>query len=297
MLPRALSFTLIAVFTAFTPLSAHAASKAGSALTPDQIIRKAVDLQMANNKRMPALRFTYTKTDPHGVFVKDVIQTHGGEVSRLISINGKPLSSARNEQEQQRLTALLSHPSDQARHRSHQLRDQGRVNRLIQQFPDALLFTPAGTEPGPYGPMLRFTFVPNPHYSPPNIESSVLTAINGTVWIDQATFHFIKFHAHLIHSVRVGWGIVATFQKGGSVSLVNQKVSQDYWPITHMKLDVDGSALIIKPIHIHIAQDMTNYHFLPPNTTWQQAVAMLTSGRFSPQHQNATTTATNPTKH
>lgn len=297
MLPRAISFTLIAVFAAFTPLSAHAASQANSALTPDQIIRKAVDLQMANNKRMPALRFTYTKIDPHGVFVKDVIQTHGGQVSRLMSINGKPLNAAQNAKEQQRLTALLSHPSDQARHRRHQSEAQDRVNRLIQQFPDALDFTAAGTEPGPYGPMLHFTFVPKTNYSPPNIEASILTAITGSVWIDKATFHFIKLQAHLIHSVHVGWGIVATFQKGGSVALANQNIGHDYWPITHMKLDVDGSALIFKPIHIHITEDQSNFHFLPPSTTWQQAVATLTSGKFAPGNQQETRSNTNSQKH
>lgn len=294
MLPRTASLAITAVLIALAPISARAAQQSTPLLTPHQIVRKAVDLQLASNQKMPALRFTFTRTSPNGVFVKDVIQTSGGEVSRLISINGKPLSAARNAEEQQRLTALLSQPEDQARHRSHQLRDQRRVNRLIQQFPDALLFTPAGTEPGPYGPMLRFTFAPNPHYSPPDIETSILTAIKGTVWIDQATLHFIKFRAHLVHSVRVGWGFVANFQKGGSVTLMNQKVENDYWPITHMKLDVDGSALIIKPIHIHIAQDMTNYHFLPPGTTWQQAVDMLTSGHFSQQHPNQTTTATKP---
>lgn len=295
MLPRAVSLSFITLLAAFAPLTARAAKQTTPALTPHQIVRKAVDLQIASNNRMPAMSFTYTKTTPHGVFVKDVIQTSGGEVSRLVSINGKPLSPDRNALEQQRLTALLSHPSDQARHRRHQIEDQGRVNRLMQQFPDALLFTPAGTEPGPYGPMLHFTFAPNPHYSPPDIESSILTAITGDVWIDQSTFHFIKLHAHLIHSVHVGWGIVATFQKGGTVSLVNQNIGHGNWPITHMKLDVDGSALIFKPIHIHIIEDESNYHFLPPSTTWQQAVAMLTHGQFTPI--NGTITATNTSQH
>jgi hypothetical protein len=282
MLSRAASLALLVIFSTVAPAHVRAQMHASSALTPHQIIRRAVDLQMVSNKRMPALRFTYTKTTPHGVFVKDVIQTSGGEVSRLVSINGKPLSPARKAEEQQRLTALLSHPSDQARHRRHQIEDQNRVNRLIQQFPDALTFTPAGTEPGPYGPMLGFTFVPNQHYSPPDIESSILTAITGKVWVDQSTGHFIKFNAHLIHSVHVGWGIVATFQKGGSVALANQNIGHDQWPITHMKLDVDGTALIFKPIHIHIAQDQSNFQFLPPSTTWQQAVAMLTSSPQSP---------------
>lgn len=297
MLRRAISFTIITALTAFAPVAARAATQPGTALTPHQIIRKAVALQLAINKQMPALRFTYTKTTPHGVFVKDVIQTRGGQVSRLVSINGKPLSPARNAQEQQRLTALLSHPSDQARHRRHQTEAQDRVNRLIQQFPDALIFTPAGTEPGPYGPMLHFTFAPRPNYAPPNIESSILTAITGSVWVDQATLHFIKLHARLIHSVHVGWGIVATFQKGGTVALANQNIGHGYWPITHMKLDVDGSALIFKPLHIHITEDQSNFHFISSSTTWRQAVVTLTSGHFSQKTQKETDSDTHPHKH
>lgn len=294
MLLRAASVAILATLS-IAPLAPRATAQS-PALTPQQWVRKAVALQVANNRGMPALRFTFTKSTPHGVFVKDVIQTSGGEVSRLVSINGKPLSPARNAQEQQRLSALLAHPSDQTRHRSHQIADQNRVNHLMQQFPDALTFTPAGKTPGPYGPMLRFTFVPNPHYSPPDIESSILTAITGDLWIDQSTGHFLKLHAHLIHSVHVGWGIVATFQKGGSISLANQNIGNHDWPITHMQLDVDGSALIFKSIHIHITQDQSNFHFLPPNTTWQHAVAILTSGQFSAQHQNVTKTVTQPAK-
>lgn len=275
MLARSLSCTLITVLAVFAPLSAQATPQAHSTLTPNQIIRKAVALQLVSNNKMPALRFTYTKTTPHGTFVKTVIQTSGGEVSRLISINGKPLGPARNQQEQQRLKALLSHPADQARHRRHQVADQQRVNRLIQQFPNALIFTPAGVDPGPYGPMLHFTFAPNPHYSPPDIESTILTAITGNVWVDQSTLHFIKLHAHLTHSVHVGWGIVATFHRGGSVSLVNRNIGHSLWPITHMKLDVDGTALVFKSLHIHITEDQSNFRFLPPGTTWRMAVARL----------------------
>lgn len=282
MLLRSASLTLIPALIAFAPVTARAATQPRPALTPHQIIRKAVALQLADNHKMPALRFTYTKTTPHGTFVKTVIQTSGGEVSRLVSINGKPLGPARNTQEQQRLTSLLSHPADQARHRRHQLADQQRVDRLIQQFPNALIFTPAGVDPGPYGPMLHFTFAPNPHYSPPDIESNILTAITGNVWVDQSTLHFIKLHAHLIHSVHVGWGIVATFQKGGSVSLANQDIGHNLWPITHMKLDVDGTALVFKSLHIHITEDQSNFRFLPPDTTWRQAVAMLIQNHTTP---------------
>ena len=294
MFSRTTPLALLVLLIPLAHAHVHAQEHPSSALTPQQIMRKAVDLQLASNKQMPTVRFTFTKTTPNGVFVKDVIQTSGGEVSRLVSINGKPLSAARNEEEQQRLTALLSNPSDQARHRRHQVEDQDRINHLIQQFPDALIFKPDGTEPGPYGPMLGFTFVPNPRYSPPDIESSILTAITGSVWVDESTGHFIKFNAHLIHGVRVGWGIVATFQKGGSLTLANQNIGHNKWPITHMKLDVDGSALIFKPIHIHIIQDQSDFHFLPPTTSWQQAVAFLTSHAELDTHHHGNSRSSPP---
>ena len=284
---------LLCLLCALAPSNARAAARNHPAIHSEALIRKAVALQIANDKKMPALRFRYTKTTPHGIFVKEVIETHGGEVSRLISINGKPLSAGKAAQEQQRLTALLSHPSDQARHRRHQVEHQNRVDRLIRELPQAFLFHFAGTEPGPHGPVLHFTFVPNPHFSPPDLESRALTGMTGNIWINQSTSRFVRLNAHLIHSIRVGWGIVAKFDKGGTVSLVNHHVGRGYWTISHLKLDVNGSALIFKPIHIDITEDESHFHFLPSSITWRQAVAMLTKNPASlkQETQSATNTA------
>lgn len=274
MFPRTFFLCLVPVLAAFAAITVHAANQS-AALNPDTIIRKAAALQVANDQQTPTLRFTYTKTTPNGVFVKDVIDTQGGEVSRLISINGKPLSPAQNAQEVQRLTALLTHPSDQARHRRNQMQDQRHVDRLIQQLPDAFLFTLAGPHPASDTSILHFTFVPNPRYSPPDLESRAFTGMTGSLWINRSSLHFVKLHDRLLDDIRVGWGIVASFNKGGTVSLVNQNIGHNYWVITHMKLDVDGTAFLFKSIHIHITEDESNFRFLPPNTTWQQAVAML----------------------
>ncbi len=283
MFPRAVLITLLALAFAPGALAARAATQTVKGLTPDQVIRKAVALQIANDKKMPVMRFRFTKKTPHGVFVKDVIQTHGGEVSRLIAINGKPLSADKAQKEQQRLQALLSHPSDQARHRQHQVQDQKRVDRLIRELPKAFLFTLAGTKSGPHGTVLHYTFKPNPKFSPPDIESRALTGMTGNIWIQKSSLHFLRLNARLIHDVHVGWGIIADFHKGGTVTLDDKPIGHGYWAITHLKLHVDGSAFIFKPIHIHITENESDFHFIPSDTTWRQAVAMLTSNPPSPQ--------------
>lgn len=283
MFSRAAFLCLMPALVAFAPTTARAADQSAATIHPDAIIRKAVALEVANDQKTPVVRFTYTKTSPNGVFVKDVIQTRDGEVSRLVSVNGKPLSPERSAEEQQRLTALLAHPSDQARHRRHEVEDQKRVDQLIQELPDAFTFTYTGMEASSDGPVLHFTFVPNPNYAPPNIEARAFAGMSGSIWIARSSFRFVKLKAHLTHDIRVGWGIVATFRKGGTLWLANQKIGHGDWVITRLKLDVDGSALMFKPIHIHITEVESNFHFLPPDTTWQQAVTML-SGADSSRH-------------
>jgi hypothetical protein len=242
---------------------------------PNAMVRRAVQIQIANDERAVAMRYRFTKVTSHGTFVKDVIETRDGEVSRLVTINGKPLDTQQEQQEEQRLRALLADPASQLRHHKHETEEQQHIDRLMRELPDAFLFRYAGEEPGMNGPILHFTFVPNPRFSPPNLESRMFEGMTGDLWINQLTMRFVRLRAHLIHNVRWGLGLLATFQKGGRVSMENDEVLPGYWAVTHMRLDVDGTALILKTLSFHMTENQSDFKLLPPGTTWRQAVAIL----------------------
>ena len=44
---------------------------------------------------------------------------------------------------------------------------------------------------------------PRKGYNPPDRDSEVLTGMQGTLWIDQQTFQWVKVEAHVIHPVRI----------------------------------------------------------------------------------------------
>lgn len=239
------------------------------------MVRRAVQIQIANDERTVAMRYRFTKVTDHGTFVKDVIETHDGEVSRLIAINGKPLDAQQERQEEQRLKALLADPASQRRHHQHETEEQQRVDRLMRELPDAFLFHYAGEEPGMNGPILHFTFVPNPKFSPPDLESRMFEGMTGDLWINQLNMRFVRLQAHLIHNVRWGLGLLATFDKGGHVSMENDEVLPGYWAVTHMRLDVEGTALIFKALSFHMTENQSDFTLLPPETTWREAVKLL----------------------
>jgi hypothetical protein len=54
---------------------------------------------------------------------------------------------------------------------------------------------------------------PRKDYKPPNRDCEALTGMEGTLWIDQKTFQWVKVEAHVIHPVRIE-GFVAEVEPG-----------------------------------------------------------------------------------
>jgi hypothetical protein len=276
MLCRSTRFLILCIAAgSLLPGNLPACAQSMIAPHPNAMVRRAVQIQIANDERTVAMRYRFTKITDHGTFVKDVIETRDGEVSRLVAINGKPPDPQRERQEEQRLHALLADPASQRRHHQHETEEQQRIDRLMRELPDAFLFRYAGEEPGMNGPILHYTFVPNPRFSPPDMESRMFEGMTGDLWFNQLNMRFVRLQAHLIHNVRWGLGLLATFEKGGRVSMENDEVLPGYWAITHMRLDVEGSALVFKTLSFHMTENQSDFTRLSPDTTWRQAVAML----------------------
>ena len=61
----------------------------------------------------------------------------------------------------------------------------------------------------------KFTFQPNPNFSPPDLETQALTAMTGEIWIDPAQERVTRLEGHLQQDADFGWGILGRLNKGG----------------------------------------------------------------------------------
>ena len=73
----------------------------------------------------------------------------------------------------------------------------------MEQLTKALDFKLVGEQKlGPYEVyVLKAT--PRPGYEPPNIESKVLTGMEGKLWIDEKTFQWVKVEATVVRPVSI----------------------------------------------------------------------------------------------
>ena len=226
------------------------------------------------------LRYRLHIVDGKGDQVRDQIETPDGTVSRLIRRDGRPLTPQEDTDERDRLNALAASPAAFARHIRHDEDNRKMGIALIRMMPDAMLWTyalgqpqlpdrPAGTPA-----LVVLDFNPNPKWSPPTLESEMLTGIAGRVWIDPHTRQMVHLEARLIHAVNIGWGILAHIYPGGTVTLQQTDAGGQRWIMNHIVEQLALQALIVKSIKQQLIFDATDFQTIPP-TEYRQAIKIL----------------------
>jgi len=233
------------------------------------------------------LRYKLHQVDQKGDQLRDQIETQQGTVARLIERDGRPLTPEQDSAERARLNAMISSPDDFAHHirREQEGRRDGLV--LLRLMPDAMLWSYTPGQPqlqsGPGGPpLIVLDFKPDPKWSAPNLQSEVLTGLQGRIWIDSTTRRLVHLEAAVFRPVNVGWGFLAHVYPGGTVTLDQTAVGNERWIARHVAQQFTLRALVVKSVHQQATTDTSDYQKVP-GMSYQQAIKLLLDTPL-PQH-------------
>jgi len=251
------------------------------ALTPAQaqaLVERALATESRAAKDMTSMshpmRYRLRKTSPRLTSTKEIVETRDGDVARLLSIDDQPLSPAGEQQEQARLQALVDNPGLQQHRKQSQDSDTARALKVLRVLPTAFLYEFAGPGTASTGPVEKFTFKPNPHFDPPDLETGILTAMAGEIWIDPVEERVVRLAGTLQQDKDFGWGILGELDKGGSVEIEQADVGDHQWRIVHLKLVMNGRVLF-KAKNSNSVQEYTEFVPLPADLSYKQAIEML----------------------
>jgi hypothetical protein len=227
------------------------------------------------------MRYQLHKTSPNLTSAKEIVETRDGDVARLLSINDQPLSPESEQQEQARLQALIDNPSLQQHRKQSEDSDTARAMKVLRVLPSAFIYEFTGTGAAPGGTVEKFSFKPNPQFSPPDLETGVLTAMVGEIWIDPVQERVVRLAGSLQQDKDFGWGLLGELDKGGWVEIDQADVGGHQWRIVHLKLVMNGRVLF-KAKKSNSIQEYTQFVPLPPDLTYRQAIEILRSLPASP---------------
>jgi hypothetical protein len=185
----------------------------------------------------------------------------GSPYQRLVAVNGKPLPHALQAQEQQRLEVAVRQrstesESDRAERIAMYEKDRKRDQLLMDQLTKAMDFSLVG-EQRLYGyDVYVLKATPRAGYQPPNMESEVLTGMQGRLWIDKRTFQWVKVQAQVIHPVSIE-GFLAQVEPGTRFELEKSPVDDGIWLPSHFAMKAQAKIFFLFP---HRSQDDETYY-------------------------------------
>jgi hypothetical protein len=242
------------------------------------LVERAVAAEMRTAQDTSHLmRYRLRKSSPRLTTVKEIFETRDGAVARLVSIGDKPLNAEDEEKEQARLDGLLSDPGRQRHRKQSEDADTGRALKVLRALPQAFVYQFAGTGWGPAGKVEKLSFKPNPHFSPPDLETQVLTAMTGEIWIDVSQTRVTRLEGHLRQDEDFGWGILGRLNKGGWIVIEQADVGSRQWRIVRFQMAMSGRVLF-KNKSFDTVEEQTQFEPLPAGLSYRQAIQMMRAG-------------------
>ena len=203
--------------------------------------------------------------------VEEIVETREGSLSRLLSINDRPLTARQQEEEDQRVQELMT--SRSAKRRLQRALDDEtlRGRRLFKMLPDAFVFTYAGGD----GNLVKLSFRPNPNFHPPSLEARIFHDMEGEMWVECKPERLAAFNGRLTQDVKFGLSLLGHLDKGGHFEVRQAEVVPGHWDMTTMSVEMTGKALLFKSIGVQRREKRQEFHRVSDDLTLTQAADIL----------------------
>jgi hypothetical protein len=205
-----------------------------------------------------------------------IVETPDGSLQRLISEDGKPLSSTRQREEDRRIAYLAGHPSAFRRARQRRQQDEARMPDLLREVPNTFLFRTVSSE----GAYTRIAFRPNPSFKEKSYQDRVVHAMSGTLLIHTPDMRLCELDAHLEHTVEFGYGILGQLSDKTHFYLARKEVSPAQWTTTKIRVHLDGSILLLKSISRDVDASRYGFKQVAHGLSVAEAAAIIRSNTF-----------------
>ncbi len=233
----------------------------------------AAELRAAQDRAHP-MRYELQKSSPRLTTTKEIIETRDGNVAMLLSVNGQPPVDNDLRKDRGRLDDLLADPGKQKHRKQQEDSDRARAFKVLQVLPSAFLYRDAGLIAAGSGHAERFVFVPNPAFSAPDMETAILTAMNGEIWIDPRKVRVVRLQAQLQRDVEFGWGVLGRLYKGGWITIDQAEVADGVWRIVKFQMSMSARVLI-RTKNFQTTEYESHFEPVPPGLDYRQGITML----------------------
>jgi len=274
MLPsRRVAATVLCGVASLTPMVARGQGQDARAL-----VRAIVKSELAADaKDHSRWMFRDANTVEGKSTVKLVVQTSQGDISKIIELDGRPLTPEQQEDDEQKTQQFVTDPGVRQKQKHDQQQDGQKARSLTTMLPVGFLWTTTGQS----GAEATLGFKPDPQFNPPTREARVFAAMEGTMVVNTKQKRIKSLKGTLTQDVDFGFGLLGKLEKGGTFDVERQQIGPKVWEITATHVHIHGHALIFKSISEEQDEETSEYKPTPQFMTLEKAAKMLNDGTIA----------------
>jgi hypothetical protein len=122
---------------------------------------------------------------------------------------------------------------------------------------------------------LRFSFRPNPEFSPKDRETQLYRGMEGFVWIEPKQERIVRVVGKLVKDVSFGWAVLGHLNKGGIYEIAQTEVAPGIWRATTLNVDVKGRIFLISGFRFFREEEDSHYRLTPASMHYRDALVSL----------------------
>lgn len=219
---------------------------------PEEIVRKSVQAIQWDWSQAP--KYSYIEHDTESKHGGDqtsktyrVLMIDGSPYDLVTSLNNQPLSpqekaSAQRKLEREIETRRYESPRERQKRIDKFLKGNERNHQMLKEMIDAFQFRLAGEAQVDGHDCWVMDAEPKPGYDPVDREGRVLNGMKGQLWIDKATYQWVKVRAEVVRPVSF-YGFLAKVGPGTQFYLEQEPAANGLWFPKVFNVQVRATAL------------------------------------------------------
>jgi hypothetical protein len=269
---------LVVSLLPFAVLLSAAPSCCAATQSPDEVVSAVVSNEIkieASDHSRWMYRDAYKS--PEKDTVKLVVQTAQGNLSETIEDHGQPPGTQEHQADLAHIQQLLVDPALRERQRRAEAHDGQQADDLMRLLPNAFIWQITGRDHG----QITLAYRPDPKFSPPSMSARVLSAMSGTLVVDEHSMRLVKLTGRLMQPVNFGWGLLGHIDAGGTFEVSRTEIAPGEWQITQTHVHINGHALFFKTIGDQEDEITSDYRPVPDDVDLDKAADMIRDGQLA----------------
>jgi len=185
---------------------------------------------------------------------------------RLIEVDGKPRNPDELDKDdrrhQQHVLDELDRrrretPAAREQRQQHEAKARDEDNDVLDDLARVYQFTLVERQVLDGHPVIVIDFVPRPNAAPKTSDGKEMTKVKGRAWVAEDDYQIVRVNIEVLKDFSVGW-FLGRLYAGTTVSYERQKINNEVWLPSRLRINASGRAFIQK-FHIDTITEFSDY--------------------------------------